>query len=440
MARQSVRTVDEYELALSETLSSWPRDRRTAFAAAMADRWYSAYRTFSEANDWGDPAAFKAIVDATWRAATGTPLSPGDARRAERTLHEITPHLDDFDGPFALAAIGASAIAQDAVRCTQVADNTTYAVRAALSGFEAAVPDWVYDPDDHPKLWKGLAARREAKAQRAVLDAVAKFGILDDAAAASFRIRLTEPEFVGEPSPAADPPLPPGVTNAAAFDQYRRVIETDLRTEPQLDIPGVPYAMLRLAAWGARYSRRRQFLTGEYGRLADAVGVAASVARQRALNLGVNDVPPWDGDSAGVIEMCLSNPMRPYGVTSPLDPHDHGPSIRRLWAEGKRDGRGDAEAWAHVVAWARHEPAAWAEDARRRKKGKAQVSDELSDRLGRSLTWASTGDPFEPWATVCDGGTWRVRVNDFPDDFLYSLTVEGRDVGPFHEWPVAWGR
>jgi hypothetical protein len=33
---------------------------------------------------------------------------------------------------------------------------------------------------------------------------------------------------------------------------------------------------------------------------------------------------------------------------------------------------------------------------------------------------------------------WRIRLNDFPDEPLYTLIVNGRDVIHFNEWPSEW--
>ena len=39
-----------------------------------------------------------------------------------------------------------------------------------------------------------------------------------------------------------------------------------------------------------------------------------------------------------------------------------------------------------------------------------------------------------------DGAAWRVRVNDFPDEVMYTLEVAGAPAGDFHDWPGAWHR
>ena len=36
------------------------------------------------------------------------------------------------------------------------------------------------------------------------------------------------------------------------------------------------------------------------------------------------------------------------------------------------------------------------------------------------------------------GQTWKIRLNDFPDEPMYSLLVEGREIIHFDEWPSEW--
>jgi hypothetical protein len=60
--------------------------------------------------------------------------------------------------------------------------------------------------------------------------------------------------------------------------------------------------------------------------------------------------------------------------------------------------------------------------------------------LARELNWRDTNDVNYPWATEVDGETWRVGLNDFPDDLMYTLIVNDQVIGKFHEWPEHWNR
>jgi hypothetical protein len=90
--------------------------------------------------------------------------------------------------------------------------------------------------------------------------------------------------------------------------------------------------------------------------------------------------------------------------------------------------------------WASHRPAVWQVEDRRKKKGLAHAAPELGDKLARALSWRSTDDPIYPWAAEVDGNSWRVRINDFPDECMYSLIIGSETAGDFHDWPETWQR
>lgn len=56
-----------------------------------------------------------------------------------------------------------------------------------------------------------------------------------------------------------------------------------------------------------------------------------------------------------------------------------------------------------------------------------------------------------PWTTgsgkvgICfcadvDGATWKIRLNDFPDEPLYTLILGDQEVIHFDDWPSFWTR
>jgi len=64
----------------------------------------------------------------------------------------------------------------------------------------------------------------------------------------------------------------------------------------------------------------------------------------------------------------------------------------------------------------------------------------LDEKLARAVAWAPTDDVYFPWSAQVDGAPWRVRINDFPDEPMYSLEIDGDIVGDFNDWPVQWTR
>jgi hypothetical protein len=190
----------------------------------------------------------------------------------------------------------------------------------------------------------------------------------------------------------------------------------------------------------ARYGRRQDIVAGTYGRLADAAGVQALMARNRALDGAETAVPDWGAELQQALDQTLQNERNGLDVTAYDRPHNYGPSLRYLWLVGERTSPPEQEAWRHVLTWTRHCPAAWEVEDRRKKRGLAYTTPALGALLARALDWQATGDPEQPWATEVDGARWKIRLGDFPDDFMYNLLIDGQEVGSFHDWPETWRR
>ncbi|HLC97377.1 MAG TPA: hypothetical protein VJC21_01175 [Candidatus Nanoarchaeia archaeon] len=56
------------------------------------------------------------------------------------------------------------------------------------------------------------------------------------------------------------------------------------------------------------------------------------------------------------------------------------------------------------------------------------------------INWKLTADPTQPYQTEVRGTVLRVRLNDFPDESLYTLLVNGTAVQTLEEWPSTWER
>lgn len=64
----------------------------------------------------------------------------------------------------------------------------------------------------------------------------------------------------------------------------------------------------------------------------------------------------------------------------------------------------------------------------------------LGDALNTAPPWRPTGTAEFPYAATVDGRDWLIRVNDFPAEALYTLLVDGREIGDFDDWPDGWRR
>ena len=64
----------------------------------------------------------------------------------------------------------------------------------------------------------------------------------------------------------------------------------------------------------------------------------------------------------------------------------------------------------------------------------------LSDALEAQVDWSRTGDPEFPFEASIASRSWRIRINDFPEQPLFTLLVDGTEVGDIEEWPEPWSR
>jgi uncharacterized protein YjbI with pentapeptide repeats len=69
-----------------------------------------------------------------------------------------------------------------------------------------------------------------------------------------------------------------------------------------------------------------------------------------------------------------------------------------------------------------------------------QTKSKDRDYLAEPIEWRSTRDPEFPYESSKDGISLMIRVNDFPDEHLYSLLVEGDPLASFDDWPREWTR
>jgi uncharacterized protein YjaG (DUF416 family) len=425
--RPKLGSIDDYEQHLSAMLESWRPEQRQALATAMAERWLPAYEAFSKAEQWGDADGLRRALEAAWGHLGGRRLQPAEIDRYVQQVNDSTPHMDDFDD--ALEALVACTMLEDALRCCRTPENLAPAMSAALAGFEAAEPGWPLDPEAQPRLWRKVAVRKELEAQLKLMEQIGALTRFDETTLRGLRGQLPKARLVDDQARRARAATAPaGLTNQTAFEQYRRMVESDLRRPllTKLESESVSFGLMVFGEWMARYGRRRDTIRGYYGQLADTRAQQALMARYQALDAAVTGQANWDPGVNRILSFSLPNnyALGVIDVAAPGDPHSFGPSMRRLWIEARRRG----------------EPKAWEAEDRRRKQGLAHAAPGLGQQLAREAAFAATGDPSYPWAAEVDGQRWRVRLNEFPDALIYSLIVDEAEAGDFHDWPEAWRR
>lgn len=229
-------------------------------------------------------------------------------------------------------------------------------------------------------------------------------------------------------------------SNEELFERYRREVTEDRQRPPgpSFGIPGWDEAMRAAGVWGARYDRRRSALgAARFSTLRPADQIACKLLpeRNRRADAEVPDLPDLDP----VLGALVENIVRNYAEAPLGAPHAYGPSLRRLYVEARQNGSTNAEAWQQVEAWGNRTPPAFGREAERQRRKQPPLGAEHF-RLEQRVDWTSTADPQIPWEAAVDGANWQVRLNDFPDETMYSLLIQGAEIGDFQEWPAAWGR
>jgi hypothetical protein len=68
------------------------------------------------------------------------------------------------------------------------------------------------------------------------------------------------------------------------------------------------------------------------------------------------------------------------------------------------------------------------------------MSTKVQNYLEEKLVWLRSSDPHYPYHAEFDGERCVLRLNDFPEDHLYTLLVDHVEVTSFDDWPEQWTR
>lgn len=64
----------------------------------------------------------------------------------------------------------------------------------------------------------------------------------------------------------------------------------------------------------------------------------------------------------------------------------------------------------------------------------------LDDCFKQAVVWAKTDHAEFPYVAEINGHSWRLRINDFPEQPLYTLFIDDQEIGNFDEWSLIWQR
>jgi hypothetical protein len=56
----------------------------------------------------------------------------------------------------------------------------------------------------------------------------------------------------------------------------------------------------------------------------------------------------------------------------------------------------------------------------------------------RAISWQFSGDPIHPYTAQLEGAVLVIRMNDFPEEPLYTLLIDDQEVADFDTWPHRW--
>ena len=70
----------------------------------------------------------------------------------------------------------------------------------------------------------------------------------------------------------------------------------------------------------------------------------------------------------------------------------------------------------------------------------AAPAPDFRSLMETPVSWSATNDLDMPWRASVGEFSLAVRMNDFPDEPLYSLIVDDKVVAHFDDWPSVWTR
>lgn len=57
-----------------------------------------------------------------------------------------------------------------------------------------------------------------------------------------------------------------------------------------------------------------------------------------------------------------------------------------------------------------------------------------------TIQWKKSNDAEYPYEASLDGRHLKIKLNNFPENSMYSLLIDEKFVVDFDDWPVNWKR
>lgn len=66
------------------------------------------------------------------------------------------------------------------------------------------------------------------------------------------------------------------------------------------------------------------------------------------------------------------------------------------------------------------------------------MATAVKEYLEMDIVWKKNADPEYPYSAIIEGEQCLIRLNDFPEEHLYTLLTNGVAVADFDDWPATW--
>lgn len=108
------------------------------------------------------------------------------------------------------------------------------------------------------------------------------------------------------------------------------------------------------------------------------------------------------------------------------------PSLEYILRQAPKSSMRAAELFNYIKDWTEIGGA----ESRRRKGQEKRLEEWLIEKTD----WILTHDAQSPWQTTVGDCLWQICINNFPDEPMFTLMVQGIVMGDLEDWPKTWKR